>query len=62
MKSEPEYHTDIAYSACPLFPVIHDMKAEGIIFDYADMRVAMLTRMYEKRLIGYRGLGYEVEE
>jgi superfamily II DNA or RNA helicase len=41
---------------------VHGMKPEVIIYDYADMRVAMLTRMYEKRLIGYRGIGYEVEE
>jgi superfamily II DNA or RNA helicase len=39
----------------------HDMKREVIIFDYADMNVPMLAKMYRRRLSGYRVIGYEVE-
>ena len=30
------------------------------MFDYVDSNVPMLARMYEKRLLGYRAIGYEV--
>jgi hypothetical protein len=39
----------------------HDMKREVIIYDYADMNVPMLAKMYRRRLSGYRAIGYEVE-
>lgn len=40
---------------------IHDLKKEVIIYDYADLEVPMLERMYERRLKGYRAIGYEIE-
>lgn len=39
---------------------INDMKKEVLIFDYADLEVPMLLRMYERRLAGYRSIGYEI--
>lgn len=39
---------------------INDMKKEVLIFDYADLEVPMLQRMYERRLSGYRSIGYEI--
>jgi len=39
---------------------INDMKKEVLIFDYADLEVPMLLRMYERRLSGYRSIGYEI--
>lgn len=39
---------------------VNDMKKEVLIFDYADLEVPMLSRMYEKRLSGYRSIGYEI--
>jgi len=34
-------------------------KREVRIFDYVDRNVPMLARMFEKRLRGYRSIGYE---
>jgi len=39
---------------------LHDMKKEVIIYDYADLNIPMLTKMYAKRLLGYKAIGYEV--
>jgi len=39
---------------------VHDMKKEVIIYDYADLEVSMLRKMYEKRLSGYKAIGYEI--
>ena len=39
---------------------IHDGKKVVRVFDYVDSLVPMLARMYEKRLLGYRAIGYEV--
>ncbi len=39
----------------------HDMKKEVIIYDYADLNVPMLAKMYGRRLSGYKHIGYEVE-
>jgi len=36
----------------------HPGKAEVRIFDYVDRRVPMLLRMFERRLRGYRAIGY----
>jgi len=41
---------------------VHDMKNEVIIYDYADLGVPMLARMYDRRLKGYRSIGYEIIE
>jgi len=38
---------------------LHERKREVIIYDYADMRVSKLARMFERRLKGYRSVGYE---
>lgn len=40
----------------------HPGKAEVRIYDYVDHRVPVLTRMYERRLTGYRSIGYELDE
>jgi superfamily II DNA or RNA helicase len=37
---------------------LHPAKQEVRIFDYVDREVPMLLRMFEKRLRGYRGIGY----
>jgi len=38
---------------------LHEGKREVRIFDYVDRAVPMLARMFEKRLRGYRAIGYE---
>lgn len=40
----------------------HDMKKEVIIYDYADLNVPMLAKMYARRLHGYKTIGYEMKE
>jgi superfamily II DNA or RNA helicase len=40
---------------------IHDGKKVVRVFDYVDAQVPMLARMYEKRIKGYRAIGYEIE-
>lgn len=37
---------------------LHVNKKEVQVYDYADVQVAMLARMYKKRLTGYGALGY----
>jgi superfamily II DNA or RNA helicase len=37
----------------------HHGKTDVKIFDYVDREVPMLARMFEKRLKGYRAIGYE---
>lgn len=32
------------------------------VYDYLDESVALLVRMYKKRLLGYKSLGYEINE
>lgn len=39
----------------------HASKSEVRIFDYVDSEVPMLARMFEKRLRGYRSMGYDLE-
>jgi len=41
---------------------LHDNKSEVHVYDYADVMVPMLARMYKKRLAGYSALGYKVAE
>ena len=41
---------------------IHDTKNEVQIYDYVDLEVPMLAKMYKRRLTGYRAIGYEIEE
>ncbi len=38
---------------------LHSGKREVRIYDYADFNVPMLARMHERRLNGYRAIGYE---
>jgi superfamily II DNA or RNA helicase len=40
---------------------IHHGKKVVRVYDYVDEQVPMLGRMYEKRLKGYRTIGYEME-
>lgn len=39
---------------------LHPNKHDVRIYDYVDVDVPMLGRMYEKRLTGYRAMGYDV--
>jgi len=39
----------------------HHSKSEVIVYDYADMNVPMLTKMFKRRLRGYKAIGYECE-
>jgi len=41
---------------------LHPGKQEVRIYDYVDSQVPMLQRMYERRLSGYRSLGYTTGE
>jgi superfamily II DNA or RNA helicase len=41
---------------------LHENKKEVVVYDYADLNVPMLARMYKKRLVGYSALGYAVTE
>ncbi|PRY75082.1 TOTE conflict system archaeo-eukaryotic primase domain-containing protein [Alkalibacterium olivapovliticus] len=40
---------------------LHEGKSEVRVYDYADIHVPVLERMYQKRLKGYAGMGYEVQ-
>jgi superfamily II DNA or RNA helicase len=40
----------------------HENKKEVQVYDYADVQVPMLARMYKKRLAGYDAFGYTVTE
>lgn len=40
---------------------VHDGKKIVRVYDYVDAQVPMLARMYERRLKGYRAIGYEPE-
>ena len=37
----------------------HHSKSEVVIYDYADMNVPMAAKMFERRLNGYKAIGYE---
>jgi superfamily II DNA or RNA helicase len=39
---------------------LHDTKKEVIIYDYADLDVPVLARMFERRRQGYKAIGYEI--
>ncbi len=41
---------------------IYDRKKEVVIYDYVDVDVPVLVRMYERRTKGYRSIGYEIED
>jgi len=33
-----------------------------MIYDYVDLGVPVLARMYDRRIKGYSSIGYEIEE
>jgi len=39
---------------------LHDGKREVRVYDYADLDVAMLARMFDRRCRGYEALGYTI--
>ena len=41
---------------------LHYMKKEVIIYDYVDLEVPVLVKMYKRRLAGYKAIGYEIKE
>ena len=41
---------------------LRENKKEVLVYDYSDLLVPMLARMYKKRLAGYSALGYVVAE
>jgi len=41
---------------------LHDMKKEVVIYDYADLKVPLTAKMYERRCHGYRAIGYAIDE
>ena len=41
---------------------LHPAKREVVVHDYVDSAVPALGRMGERRIRGYRGLGYAVDE
>jgi len=41
---------------------LHYMKKEVLVYDYVDLEVPVLARMFEKRRRGYKSIGYEIEE
>jgi superfamily II DNA or RNA helicase len=41
---------------------LHENKTEVRVYDYADVQVPMLARMFKKRLTGYAALGYTLDE
>lgn len=41
---------------------LHYMKKEVLVYDYVDLKVPVLARMFEKRRRGYKSIGYEIEE
>ena len=40
----------------------HPGKSEVRIYDYVDSRVPVLARMFQRRLAGYRSIGYQADE
>ena len=41
---------------------IYDRKKEVVIYDYVDVDVPVLARMYDRRTKGYRSIGYDIED
>ncbi|MCK5194668.1 MAG: hypothetical protein KAQ71_12720, partial [Desulfobulbaceae bacterium] len=40
---------------------VYDGKKEVRIYDYVDKKIPMLARMYERRLKGYKAIGYSIQ-
>jgi DNA repair ATPase RecN len=41
---------------------LHDNKQVVKVYDYVDRKEELLLKMYEKRLKGYRSLGYRTKD
>ena len=41
---------------------LHPEKEEVRIYDYVHSRVSVLARMFERRLAGYRSIGYKPDD
>lgn len=41
---------------------LHEQKSVIKVFDYVDQKEALLNAMFEKRMKGYRSMGYRVFE
>jgi superfamily II DNA or RNA helicase len=41
---------------------LHDQKKEVLVYDYVDVNVPISARMYERRVTGYKAIGYEIGE
>ncbi len=39
---------------------LNGAKKEVLIYDYADLNVPVLAKMYAKRRIGYKAIGYDI--
>ena len=39
---------------------LHDMKKDVIIYDYVDLNIPMIAKMYERRQKGYKSIGYKI--
>jgi len=39
---------------------LHDRKREVRVYDYADLNVPMLARMFDRRCLGYEAIGYSI--
>jgi predicted membrane-bound spermidine synthase len=40
----------------------HSGKSEVVVYDYVDSEVPMLMRMMNRRIRGYKAIGYEIDE
>jgi superfamily II DNA or RNA helicase len=41
---------------------LHDRKTEVIIYDYADLKIPVTARMFQRRCKGYKAIGYEIND
>lgn len=41
---------------------LHNNKEDVRVYDYVDQRVPMLMRIFARRLLGYRALGYDIDD
>lgn len=41
---------------------LHHAKKKVVVYDYADLKVPVLARMYERRVHGYKAIGYSICE
>ena len=39
---------------------LYDRKTEVVIYDYADLKIPMTARMFERRKTGYKSIGYRI--